>query len=233
MSFSRIYLAEYLGLVPYDAALTLQQMLVRARADGNLPDVLVLLQHPPVFTTGRFRGKEDIIVSAERLTQEGIAIFPSNRGGGVTYHGPGQLVGYPILNLKENGLGVREYVWKLEEAVIKLLLSLGIQGHRVVKYPGGIWVGEEKICSLGIHVGRYITMHGFALNVSTDLQYFEYIRPCGIKNAVMTSISKLRGYPVRVETVAGSLLGAFSEAFGLKHERGLKRCLNMLDVPSG
>ena len=232
LSSSKVYVADYLGVIPYELALKLQQIWVQARAEGKIPDVLLLLQHPPVFTTGRFRGEEDIIVSAETLTQWGIAVFHSNRGGGITYHGPGQLVGYPILNLKENGLGVHEYIWKLEAVIIRLLLALGIQSHRVAEYPG-VWVGEEKVCSLGIHVSRHTTMHGFALNVSTALRHFEYIMPCGIKGSVMTSISKLLGYPVEVQNVIGSLLDAFSEIFELKRERGLEKCLNMLNALSG
>ena len=232
-SNNKLYIADYLGVIPYELALKRQQILVQARTEGKIPDVVLLLEHPPIFTIGRFRGEEDIIASAEILAQEGIAVFPSNRGGSVTYHGPGQLVGYPILNLKENGLGVLEYIRKLEEVIIKLLFTLGIQGHRVAKYPGGVWVGEEKICSVGIHVSRYITMHGFALNVNTNLQHFEYINPCGIEGVVITSISKLLGYPVEVEAVIGSLLDAFSETFGLKCERGLEKCLNMLGAPSG
>ena len=231
MSRNKVYVADYLGIIPYELALKLQQTLVPARAEGRIPDALLLLQHPPALTTGQFRGEEDIIVSAETLTQEGIAVFHSNRGGGITYHGPGQLVGYPILNLKENGLGVRQYIWKLEAVIIKSLLALGIQSHRVTGYPG-VWAGGEKVCSLGIRVSRHITMHGFALNVNTDLRPFEYIKPCGIEGVVMTSISKLLGYPVEVETVIGSLLHSFSETFGLKYERGLK-CLNTPGVLSG
>ena len=173
----RIYIADYLGMIPYELALERQEMLAQARAEGRIADALLLLQHPPVFTTGRFRGEEDIVASVETLAKEGIAVFSSNRGGSITYHGPGQLVGYPILNLKENGLGVLEYIRKLEEVIIKLLLTFGIQGQRVAKYPGGVWVGEEKICSVGIHVSHYITMHGFALNVNTNLRHFEYINP--------------------------------------------------------
>ncbi len=233
LSSNKVYITDYLGVIPYELALEQQQILVQARAEGKISDVVLLLQHPPVFTTGRFRGEEDIIASAETLAQEGITVFSSNRGGSVTYHGPGQLVGYPILNLKENGLGVLEYIRKLEEVVIKLLLTFGIQGQRVAKYPGGVWVGEKKICSVGIHVSRYITMHGLALNVNTNLQHFEYINPCGIKGAVITSISKLLGYPVEVEAVIGSLLDAFSKTFGLKCERGLEKCLNMLGALSG
>ena len=228
---NKIYVADYLGVIPYGLALKRQQILVQARAEGKIPDVVLLLQHPPVFTIGRFRGTEDIMVSEETLTKEGITVFHSNRGGGITYHGPGQLVGYPILNLKENGLGVRQYIWKLEGVIINLLLVFGIQGHRVAEYPG-VWVDGKKICSLGIHVSRGITMHGFALNVDTNLRNFEYIKPCGIKGEVMTSLSKLVGHPVEVETVIGNWLSSFSETFGLKRERGIK-CLDMLDALSG
>ncbi|HEY82893.1 MAG TPA: lipoyl(octanoyl) transferase LipB [Dehalococcoidia bacterium] len=212
----RVYLADYLGIIPYQPALKLQERLAQARAEDEIPDVLLLLQHPPTFTIGRFRGKADII----NIPRE-AAVFPTNRGGGVTYHGPGQLVGYPILNLKENGLGVRQYIGKLEEVIIKLLLGFGIRGHRVAEHPGGVWAGEHKICSIGIHVSHHITTHGFALNVSPDLGYFEYIKPCGLDGPVMTSISKLLGYPVEVEAIIPNLLNAFSEVFGLKRKSGL------------
>jgi lipoyl(octanoyl) transferase len=221
----KAYFAEYLGIVPYELASNLQQKLCQARAEDNTPDILLLLQHPPVFTIGRFRGEEDIIA-----LPEGIEVFHINRGGSVTYHGPGQLVGYPILDLKENGLGVREYIWKLEEVIINLLLRLGIQGHRSAQYPGGVWVGEGKICSIGIHVSHYIASHGFALNVNPELKYFEWIRPCGLDSRAMTSISKILGYPVGVESILENLLDSFSTTFGLKPVNGLKTYLNNLNI---
>lgn len=232
MSSEKVYLAYYLGVTPYEHALKLQQALMQARAEARIPDVVLLLQHPPVFTIGRFRGEKDIIIPPQRLTQEGIPVFHTNRGGGITYHGPGQLVGYPVLDLKENRLGVREYIWKLEEVIIKLLLALDIQGHRLSKFPG-VWVDEQKICSIGVHTSRSITTHGFALNVNTDLGYFEYINPCGIHRKVMTSISKLLEHPVAVEPIIESLLHSFSETFGLKCEQGDDKCLAMLDALSG
>lgn len=212
----KLYAAEYLGVVPYELAFKLQQRLAQARAKGNIPDVVLLLQHPPVFTIGRFRGEEDIID-----TPNWIEVFHANRGGSITYHGPGQLVGYPILDLKENSLGVREYIWKLEEVIINLLPGFGIRGHRVEKYPGGVWVGDKKVCSVGIHVSHHITTHGFALNVNPDLRYFEYIKPCGIDDIVMTSLSKLLGHPLEVEDVIEDWLQSFSEIFGLKLETGI------------
>ncbi|MFQ6121715.1 MAG: lipoyl(octanoyl) transferase LipB [Dehalococcoidales bacterium] len=232
MSSRKIYVADYLGVVPYEHALKLQQKLGQARAQDSIPDVTLLLQHPPVFTIGRFRGEKDLIVPPEKLQQEGIAVFHTNRGGSITYHGPGQLVGYPILDLEENGLGVREYIWKLEEVIINLLPSLGIQGHRVAKYPG-VWVDGKKVCSIGVNVSHHITTHGFALNVNTDLRHFEYINPCGIRGKVMTSISELLGCPIEVEAVTEALLDSFSVILGLKRERGLDKCLATLDVLNG
>ena len=229
---NKVCTANYLGILPYEFALKLQQGLMLARAEGNIPDVLLLLQHPPVFTIGRFRGGEDLVVPPEKLTQEGIALFHTNRGGGITYHGPGQLVGYPILDLKQSDLGVRQYIWKLETVIINLMLALGIQGHRVANYPG-VWIGEGKVCSIGIHVSRHITMHGFALNVSNDLQYFEYIKPCGLGSEVMTSLSQILGHQVEVESIVDNLLHSFSETFGLSCEQGDSKWLAMLDALSG
>ena len=224
--------APYLGVVPYERAMELQQTIAQARAEGRIGDVLLLLEHPPVFTMGRFRGREDITVPPDTLVREGIAIFRTSRGGGITCHGPGQLVGYPILNLRENGLGVREYIWKLEEAIVKLLLALGIRAHTVEQYPG-VWVGEKKICSIGIHVSRNITTHGFALNVSNDLHYFQYTRPCGLSADVMTSVSELLRCPVAMRTIIEKLLPSFSETFCLSFEQESDRWLSILDAPGG
>jgi len=233
LPISKTYLVGYLGVIPYETALEMQERLAQARGEGTIPDVVLLLQHPPLFTRGRFRGREDIIAPPQVLAEQGIAVFSTNRGGSITYHGPGQLVGYPILNLKELGLGVREYITKLEEVIIRLLFSLGIQGQRAAGFPGSVWVGEEKVCSIGIHVSRYITQHGFALNVNTDLRHFEYINPCGIKGRVMTSMTKLLGYPIKVEDVTGALIDSFSEIFELNCEQGLERCLAIPDAHNG
>jgi lipoate-protein ligase B len=231
-TFKKTCTAPYLETVPYEVALKLQQGLMQARAEGKIGDVLLLLQHPSVFTIGRFRGGEDIIVRPETLAREGIAVFHTNRGGGITYHGPGQLVGYPILNLRENGLGVREYIWKLEAVIIKLLWGLGIQGHRLAGYPG-VWASEKKICSIGIHIGHHITTHGFALNVTNDLRYFGYVRPCGLAGEVMTSVSELLGHWVAMETIIEKLLPSFSEIFGLSCEQESARWLAMPDARNG
>jgi lipoate-protein ligase B len=231
-TFRKACIAPYLGTVPYEVALKLQRGLMQSRAEGRIGDVLLLLQHPSVFTVGRFRGGADLIVPPETLVREGIAVFHTSRGGGITYHGPGQLVGYPVLNLKENGLGVREYIWKLESAIIKLLLALGIQGHWLAGYPG-VWVGERKVCSIGIHISHYITTHGFALNVTNDLRYFRYIRPCGLASEAMTSVSELLGHRVGMKTIIEKLLPSFSEIFGLTCQQGDGEWLAILDAQSG
>ena len=228
-----IYAAGYLGILPYEAALELQQHLVQARSKGVIPDTVLLLQHPSVFTIGRFRGEADITVTPRQLTQKKIDIVHTNRGGSVTYHGPGQLIAYPILDLKANHIGVRDYIWKLEEVVIRLLSALSIEGIRHASYPAGVWVDNNKICSIGIHVSRHITMHGLALNVNTDLRYFDYINPCGMPGNVMTSISQLLGYRVEPEAIIDTFLDSFSDTFGLKHEERLKKCLDIPDDRSG
>ena len=232
VSSGRECLAGYLGVVPYDLALRLQQALLSARAEGLISDVLLLLQHPPAFTVGRFRGEEDIIVPQERLTREGIGIFNTNRGGGITYHGPGQLIGYPVLNLKEKGLGVRRYIWSLEQVVIMLLRNVGIHGHRATDHRG-VWAGDKKICSVGVNVSRGVSTHGFALNVSNDLRYFQYIEPCGLAGEVMTSVSELSGRSVEMETVVSDSIHCFSEVFGVGYKRRDDTCLAMLGALSG
>ncbi|MQY80728.1 MAG: lipoyl(octanoyl) transferase LipB [Dehalococcoidia bacterium] len=166
-----------------------------------------------IYTVGRFRGEEDIIAPPEN-----IPVLPTSRGGSITYHGPGQLVGYPILDLRANGLSVHKYIWKLEEVIIKLIAGFGIDAQRNDTYPGGVWVGGQKICSVGINVSCHITTHGFALNVNNDLKYFRYIRPCGMRGISMTSIAELLGFPVPFAAVVHNWIRLFSEIFELRRE---------------
>lgn len=232
-TFKKTCTVPYLGVVPYETALELQERLAQARAEGRIGDVILFLQHPSVFTVGRFRGGEDIVVPPETLAREEISVVHTNRGGGITYHGLGQLLGYPIVSLRENGLGVRQYIWRLEEAIIKLLASLDLQGCRLAGYPG-VWANGKKVCSIGIHVSRGITTHGFAINVTNDLHYFkDYIRPCGLRGQVMTSISELLGHWVEMETIIGALLPSLSKTLCLDCEQGSDRWLTMLDVRTG
>lgn len=233
LSANRICLSNYLGIIPYETAIKLQNRLKQARREGNIPNVFLLLEHEPVITIGRFKGADEITTTAEVLAQEGIAICSTNRGGSITYHGPGQLVGYPILNLRELGLGVREYINKLEEVIIRLLANFGIWSNRANGFPGSVWVDKKKVCSIGIHVGHQITSHGFALNVNTNLHHFNYINACGIKSKIMTSISQIVGYCVKVEDVTGSLMDIFSEIFALNCIWGLKKCLDIQGAQNG
>ena len=215
---TKVCLVYNLGLIDYQEAAELQERLLTSRKSGAISDVLLLLQHPPVFTIGRSGKAEDVIVSEESLARENIPIYRTSRGGEVTYHGPGQLVGYPILHLREDGLTVHQLVWNLEEVIIRTLMDFGIGSQRVPKLRG-VWVGEEKICSLGLRISREVSMHGFSLNVNTDLKYFTYIVPCGISDASITSVSKLLGHEVTIEEVEEKLLQHFSQVFNLELER--------------
>ncbi len=212
--------AHYLGTVPYCDALARQKWLQEARANKDIPDTLLLLQHLPVLTKGRFRGGEDLLVSPEKLAAEGIEVLSVDRGGSMTYHGPGQLVGYPIMELSEKGLGIKEYIWKLEEVIIKFLRTLNISAHRKPEYLAGVWVESKKICSIGVSVSRHVAMHGFALNVCTDLSHFALINPCGITAGnVMTSISQVIGRRIEVEDLTDDVIAAFAEEFNMTLER--------------
>ncbi len=215
---ARLCFVYDLGTIGHEDSVQIQQRLVNIVSQG-LFDVLLLLQHPPCLTTGRFRGGKDIVASSDTLAREGISIFHTDRGGGVTYHGPGQLIGYPILNLRENKLTIPQYIWKLEEVILKTLLDLDIYGRRMPKHPG-VWVGGAKICSIGLRIIQDVAMHGFALNVNPKLHNFEFIHPCGIAGQKMTSISKLIGYEVEVKDVKENLLQAFSQVFSLKIKAG-------------
>jgi len=219
-----------LGLVDYQKGLLLQERLLNSRKCGAISDVLLLLQHPSVFTMGRSGIVENIIVPEETLVKEGIPVFHTNRGGDITYHGPGQLVGYPILNLRENGLTVHQYVWDLEEIVIRTLADFGIDGQRISGLRG-VWVGRQKICALGLRISREVSMHGFALNVNTNLKYFTYIIPCGITGVSITSVSKLLGHEVKIGEIQENLLRHFSQVFKLTLEYGEE--LDKWLAPSG
>ena len=209
----KAYSVRYLELVPYESALVRQEALRQLRAEGIIPDTVLLLQHPHVYTVGRFHGEEDIIAPPEN-----IPVVRTNRGGSVTYHGPGQLVGYPVLDLRANGLGVREYIWKLEEVIIRLLDDFDIEAQRNGDYPGGVWAKSRKICSIGINVSRHVTMHGFALNVNNDLKYYNHIRPCGLRGAAMTSMAEIAGREASLATVVHNWVNLFSEVFALRPE---------------
>ena len=219
-----------LGLLDYHQGLLLQEKLLNLRKSGTIPDVLLLLEHPSVFTIGHSGIVENIIVSKETLVREGIPVFHTNRGGDVTYHGPGQLVAYPILNLGENRLGVRQYAGNLEEVVIRTLADVGIGGQRV-SGRRGVWVGEEKVCALGLRISGRVSLHGFALNVNTNLKYFTYIIPCGIAGVSITSVAKLLGHEVEIGEIQENLLRHFAQVFRFTLEYGER--LDKWLAPSG
>lgn len=188
-----------LGLIPYADAYTLQQRLVAARKANAIDDVLLLCEHPHVITLGRNADRANLLASEHVLRQKNVELHATNRGGDITYHGPGQLVGYPILNLDKIKRDVGWYVRTLEEAMIRASADFGVTAYRI---PGktGIWVqaapAEEKLAAIGVHISRWVTSHGFAYNVSADLRYFDLIVPCGIADRKATSLEKLLQRPV-------------------------------------
>ena len=213
----RRYVILDLGLVSYKCAMDLQDRLVELRAMGASPNILLLAEHPSTFTVGRFDRANEFRVSKDWLMAQGLPICLSDRGGGVVYHGPGQLLVYPILNLRQFGLNVRSYVKNLERVALHLLESFDIQGSRRPSYPG-IWVGSAKIGFIGLHISRGISKHGLALNINTDLRYFDYIHCCGIPNLEVTSIARLRGARLDMSLVKQRALTAFADVFPIRVE---------------
>ena len=204
-----------LGRVPYDEGLALQRRLAEERIAGAIGDTLLLLEHPPVVTMGRGTRETSTPISPEDLRRRGIEVFEIERGGDVTYHGPGQLVGYPILDLQALKPDLHWYLRQLEEALIGALATFGIEAGRNTGYTG-VWTAGRKIASIGIHVRQWVTWHGFALNVTTDLSPFDLIVPCGIPNVVMTSVAKETGRTDAAlpEDVRDAVVGSFTTVFG-------------------
>src|SRR5258705_1204331 len=196
-----------LGLIGYAEAYALQKRVVAARKADAIEDALLLCEHPAVITLGRSGKRENLLASEHVLRQKGVEFQPSDRGGDITYHGPGQIVGYPILNLGAIRRDVVWYVRMLEEAMIRATSEFGITAERVAGKTG-IWVGAggaaEKLAAIGVHISRWVTSHGFAYNVSTDLRYFDLIVPCGIAERKATSLEKLLGRSVKIEEVSRS-----------------------------
>lgn len=203
-----------LGVVPYAEGLALQQALVEARKAGRIPDQLLLLEHPPVITLGvkTRNDRSHIVAPPALLREEGVEVFETGRGGDVTYHGPGQLVGYPIIDLKPDRCDVHQYVRDIEEVMIRAAARFGVTAGRV---PGltGAWVGNEKLAAIGVRIARWITSHGFAFNVNTALNHFDFIVPCGITDKGVTSLEKLLSRPVPMAEVEDAIVAAFTEVF--------------------
>ena len=207
-----------LGRVEYGEALELQRTLVEARRSGKIGDTLLLLEHPPVITLGaRSRGaRTNVVASGDALDAAGVAVHETGRGGDVTYHGPGQLVGYPIFDLRPDRQDVHQYVRDLEEVLIRAIARFGVEGVRV---PGlsGVWVGAEgreaKVAAIGVRISRWITSHGFALNVTTDLTHFQLIVPCGIADRGVTSLEHLTGHAVPLADAEDAIVDAMRQVF--------------------
>ena len=199
-----------LGRIGYAEALALQQQLAEERKRGEGIDHLLLLEHPHVITLGRNGHTENLLAGGEILQRAGIGFFPTDRGGDVTYHGPGQLVGYPILDLKPWKRDVGAYLRAIEQTIIDTLADYGIEAGRIPKLTG-VWVDGSKIAAIGVHLSRWVTSHGFALNVSTDLHYFQYIVPCGLTKPV-TSMAAL-GVDRSVQDVGRNLAAHFGRIF--------------------
>jgi lipoyl(octanoyl) transferase len=208
-----------LGLIRYAAAVSLQERFVAARKAGAVGDVLLLCEHPHVITLGRNSHRENLLASENVLNQKGVELHDTNRGGDITYHGPGQLVGYPILDLGAIRRDVRWYVCALEEAMIRATAEFGIAAKRE-EGKIGVWVGEpgrgEKLAAIGVHLSRWVTSHGFACNVSTDLRYFDLMVPCGIAGRKATSLEKLLGRAVMRDEATEKITRRFGEVFDLE-----------------
>jgi len=206
-----------LGLVDYEKAYDLQRRLHKFRREGRIDDVLILLEHEPVVTIGRRGERDNILVSEEFLQSKGIRVFEIDRGGDVTLHCPGQLVSYPILDLKFHGKNIHKYLRNLEEVIIRSLEVYGVNAQRIENFPG-VWVGRRKVASIGIGIKGWVTFHGFALNINSDLSYFSLIRPCGFESRMVTSLSQILGSPVEPAGVRHHLVQHFGEVFNLQME---------------
>jgi lipoate-protein ligase B len=200
-----------LGVIPYDEAWQLQKRLVAQRRAGEIPDTLVLLEHPPTYTIGRSGSAAHVLVDPK---SRGIELFEVDRGGDVTYHGPGQVVGYPIVDLRPRGNDVHAYLRSVEEVLIRTLAEFGIEGQRDGRYTG-VWVGDEKVAAIGVKVSVGVTSHGFALNVDPDFTHWAGIVPCGIQGRGITSLAKLLGARPDDAIVRASLVRHVFDVFDL------------------
>jgi lipoyl(octanoyl) transferase len=212
-----------LGLIQYRQAWDYQEKLFaelmqkKLAGEKSFPGYLLFCEHPPVFTLGKSGSRENLLINEQMLAQRGIEFFHINRGGDITYHGPGQIVGYPILDLEQLNLSIKGYIEKLEEAVILVLKEYGIAAERL---PGatGVWLDPDspskarKICAIGVKAGRHITMHGFAFNVNTDLSYYQYTNPCGFVDKGVTSMEKEVGRKMGIEEVKAKLAGYLAKS---------------------
>jgi len=210
----RVLETAFLGTVPYDEAVAMQEARREAVIGKAAPDALLMLEHPHVFTVGRNASESDVLADASWLESRSVSVARSSRGGQVTYHGPGQLVGYPIVDLSPDRQDIRRYVRDLQEVLLRTLGHFGIEAKPRRAQPEiGVWVGERKVASIGVHIRKWVTLHGFALNVSTDLSFFDGIVACGLDRVEMASIESLTGRTPPLPEVAEVVGGHFAEVF--------------------
>ena len=201
----------------YGEALLLQESLQRLRIGGGGDDFLLLVEHPPVLTLGRSGTLSNLLLSPAELSEKGVTVHEVSRGGDITYHGPGQIVGYPILDLNHHGKDIRLFIHQLEEVFVRLLKQeYGISARREEKKYTGVWAGNEKITAIGVSVRRFVTMHGFAFNVNTNLEHFKWIVPCGISDRGVTSLQKLTGSVQNMDQVKQRVIQSFCHVFGME-----------------
>lgn len=204
-----------LGRTDYKQSWELQQHLFDLRTAGDIGDLLLLTQHDHVYTIGKGGDDNHLLASAQELSRKGIRVYHNDRGGDITYHGPGQLVGYPILDLNNYYCDLHRYLRDLEEVILRVLAFYGVRASRDSGYTG-VWVGSEKICAVGVKTRQWITMHGFALNINTDLSFFERIIPCGIFEKGVTSLQQQIGRNLEIDDVAATLVAEFGKVFGAR-----------------
>ena len=202
-------------MTDYGSVWTLQRQLFDLRLSGNVADTLLLNEHRHVYTLGKNSDENHLLAAREELRTRGIDVYSIDRGGDVTYHGPGQLVGYPIIDLNGYYLDLHRYLRDLEEVIIRTLAEYGVSAYRDRSFTG-VWVGNEKIAAIGVKVSRWVTMHGFALNVNTDLSYFDRIIPCGIFHKGVTSLERLLGHRVSLQETEKIITGHFGDVFGVE-----------------
>jgi len=203
-----------LGQTEYGHCWAIQRKLFDLRKENLIPDTLLLTEHPHTYTIGTSGDENHLLASKDEMVKRNVKLYHNDRGGDITYHGPGQVVGYPILDLNNFYLDLHRYLRDLEEVIIRTLGTVGIEGTRMNDYTG-VWVGSEKICAIGVKTSKWVTMHGFALNVMTDLSYFERIIPCGIFEKGTTSLQELLDSPPDIEAVMSTLVRMFGEVFGV------------------
>ena len=211
----RVLHVEQLGRRPYGDVLDMQRAIAAERIAGARPDTLLLVEHDPVVTLGRSTKAGNLVANPELLAARGAELFEIERGGDVTFHGPGQLVGYPIIDLSQHRQDLHWYLRQLEQVIIDAIAPFGIVAGRVPAYTG-VWTGDRKIASIGVHARSWVTWHGFALNVSTDLSWFDLMVPCGIHGVTMTSIARETGAEASLADVSSHVVSAFGRLFDLE-----------------